>query len=467
MKTRTEHDLLGEREIPAEAYWGIHTLRAHENFVLGGRRVHPGLVAAIANVKKACAAANAQLGYLEVRKAGAIAAACDEIIAGGLAGQFVLDALQGGAGTSTNMNVNEVVANRALELIGKPKGDYETIHPLSHVNLHQSTNDVYPTALKVAAINGLRALSEAAALLQGSFQKKENEFSRIVTIGRTEMQNAVPMTLGSQFACFAEAIGRDRWRTFKSEERLRVVTIGGTAIGTGLAAPTNYLFLVIEKLREATGLGLSRAENAMDLTANADMFVEVAGMIAAHAVNLQKIAGDLRLLHYFGEILLPAVQTGSSAMPGKVNPVMCEAAINAAVQAKADVAVVTETAAMGTFQINEFLPLLGHALLDAMDVCAAVDRMLARHVDGIVARPDVCGKHVEESTAIVTAFLPEIGYEAGQNLVTEFAASGERSFRGFLERKLGKSIVDDALSPQRLMAPGHRMPGPAARGNKV
>jgi aspartate ammonia-lyase len=455
LRKRTEHDLLGEREIPENVYWGIHTMRAQENFVLSGLTVFPALIKAIAMVKKACCEANRDLGFLDAQKADAISHACDEILSGRLADQFQLDALQGGAGTSTNMNVNEVIANRALELMGVAKGTFSALHPLDHVNLHQSTNDVYPTALKIAAIYGVRKLSEAAAALQGALQKKEHEFSSIVTMGRTEMQHAVPMTLGSQFASFAEAAGRDRWRTFKCEERLRVVTIGGTAIGTGLAAPKTYIHLVVEKLRAITGLGLTRAENMMDQTANADPFVEAAGMIAAHAANLQKISNDLRMLHFLRDITLPPVQAGSSIMPGKINPVICEAAIIAAVKVKSDVGIVTETASMGTFQINEFLPLLGHSLLEAIDVLAAADRMLATHVDGILANENVCWRHVEESPTIITAFLPIIGYEQAQKLVKEFPDSGVRRFKTFLENRLGKELVDRMLTHQNLMALGH------------
>jgi aspartate ammonia-lyase len=461
MTTRKEHDLLGERQIPENEYWGIHTLRAKENFVLSPLRSSPALIKAMAMIKKACCEANLDLGFLDGEKAGAIAAACDEVVSGGLANQFPLDALQGGAGTSTNMNVNEVIANRALEIMGHAHGDYATLHPLDHVNLHQSTNDVYPTALKIAAIYGVRNLSEAAAALQGALQKKEAEFSSIVTMGRTEMQYAVPMTLGSQFASFAEAAGRDRWRTFKCEERLRVVTIGGTAIGTGLAAPKSYINLVVEKLRAITGLGLTRAENMIDQTANADSFVEVAGMIAAHASNLQKICNDLRMLHFLRDIILPPVQAGSSIMPGKVNPVICEAAIIAAVKVKADAAIVTETASMGTFQINEFLPLLSHGLLEAIDILAAADRMLAKHVAGIEADAHVCRRHVEESPTIITAFLPVIGYEAAQKLIKEFPGSGVKRFKAFLEERLGKELVDRMLTHQNLMALGHSEPNAA------
>ncbi|MFA6716333.1 MAG: lyase family protein, partial [Victivallaceae bacterium] len=330
MQYRIEHDMLGEKNIPADAYYGIHSLRAAENFPLSGRPVRPELIRALALVKKACCQANAELGFLDENIAVAVSSACDEIRAGNFDGQFITDALQGGAGTSTNMNINEVIANRALELSGAAKGDYDKINPLDHVNLHQSTNDVYPTALKVAAALQLRELSERLAILQSSFQEKEKEFGSIVKIGRTETQDAVPMTLGAEFSAFAEAFARDRWRTFKAEERIRTVNLGGTAVGTGLTAPKRYIFLVIEKLRELSHLGLSRGENCVDQTANQDAFVEVSATLKACAVNFRKIACDLRQLHMIGEIRLQAVQAGSSIMPGKVNPVIPESIIQGA-----------------------------------------------------------------------------------------------------------------------------------------
>jgi aspartate ammonia-lyase len=274
---RIENDLLGKLRVPKNAYWGIHTQRAIENFRISGGSVNPSLIRALAHVKRACCLANAETRHLSPEKSELIQKACLEISEGSLADQFPLDALQGGAGTSTNMNVNEVIANRAIELMNGQKGDYGIIHPLEDVNLHQSTNDVYPTAVKVAVIFRLRDLADAVSGLQGAFQEKEKEFAAIVKMGRTELQEAVPITLGAEFSAFAEAIGRDRWRTFKCEERLRVVNLGGTAVGTGLTAPREYIFLVIEKLREVTGMGFSRGENLMGETANADAFVEVAG----------------------------------------------------------------------------------------------------------------------------------------------------------------------------------------------
>ena len=454
--TRIEHDLLGERPVPAAAYWGIHTGRALENFALAGRPVASSLVRALALVKKAACRANVELGYLAPDVAGAVEAACDEIAAGGLVAEFRVDALQGGAGTSTNMNVNEVIANRALELLGAPRGDYARIHPIDTVNLHQSTNDVYPTALKVAAIFELRALSEALARLQGAFQKKEKEFAGIVKMGRTELQDAVPITLGAEFSAFAEAFGRDRWRTFKCEERLRVVNLGGTAVGTGLTAPRRYIFLAVERLREIAGIGLARAENLVDQTANADAFAEVSGILDACACNFIKVAQDLRLLHFLGEIRLPEVQAGSSLMPGKVNPVIMESLIGGGLRVQADHALVSAAVARGTLQLNEFLPLVADALLGALPLLARMAQALARQVDGIAADPARCALHTDSSVTLITAFVPKLGYERATELVREFHRDGGGDFRRFLVGKLGPELVEQTLAPAALMALGHR-----------
>ncbi|OPY91290.1 MAG: Aspartate ammonia-lyase [Syntrophaceae bacterium PtaU1.Bin231] len=462
--TRTERDALGGLEIPADAYWGIHTERARRNFPISGRCVNPALIRALAQVKLACALTNRDLGYLEDRKAEAVIAACREIAQGGFSGEFPVDAFQGGAGTSTNMNMNEVVANRAVELLEAARGHDEVVHPIENVNLHQSTNDVFPTAVKIAAIQGLRELSSAVAELQGAFQEKEKEFGHIVTIGRTELQDAVPMTLGVAFSAFAEAVSRDRWRTFKCEERLRVVNIGGTAVGTGLTAPRDYIFLVIEKLRDVTGLGLARGENIAGETANADSFVEVSGILKAHAANLIKIANDLRTLNATGEIRLGALQAGSSIMPGKVNPVMMEAAIQTGIKVMANDWIVAEAAARGTLQINEFLPLLADALLESLDVLTRVDRLLAAEVKRIEADEEVCRGYMERSPMVLTAFLPFIGYDRSGRLLAEYAGSGETNIRAFLEKKLGKELVEKALSPYRLTALGYRKNGTDTEG---
>jgi aspartate ammonia-lyase len=458
--TRTERDALGTLEVPQDALWGIHTQRALNNFPRSGRRVPYVLIASIAVVKHAAAQTNAELGCLKRDVADAIVAACSKVCEGGaeMEGQFPLDALQGGAGTSTNMNVNEVIANLALMQSGKPLADYDSVHPLDHVNLHQSTNDVYPTALRIAGIAGVRRLSESMAKLQGAMQAKETAFQAIPKMGRTEMQPAVPMTLGQEFSAFAEAIARDRWRTFKCEERLRLVNLGGTAIGTGITAPRAYIFRVIEVLRGLTGMGLSRNENAIDATANADAFVEVSAILKASAANLSKIAADLRLLHFLGEIILPPLQAGSSIMPGKINPVMTEAVMQAGLAVRANDMAIAECAAHGTLQINEFMPMIAWALLDSIALLESCARMLAQHVSLIRADAARCAAFLDDSPALLTAFVPHVGYERAQSLVKEFTAARVQDpalpLRTFLSVRLGEALVNEVLSASNLVKLG-------------
>jgi aspartate ammonia-lyase len=463
-KHRIEKDMLGSLELPEDVYWGIHTERAILNFPISGYRVNPSLIKAMAMVKKASAMANLETGYLEEKKARAIMAACDEISGGKLSEHFPVDALQGGAGTSTNMNVNEVIANRAIEFMGEEKGNYEVIHPLQDVNLHQSTNDTYPTAIKIAGINGLRLLSQAIASLQGAFQEKERDFGKIVKIGRTELQEAVPVTLGAEFSAFSEAISRDRWRTFKCEERLRVVNLGGTAVGTGIAAPRDYIFLAIEKLRDVTGLGLARGENMMGETANADAFVEVSAIFKAHASNLIKIANDLRLLNFLGEIKLPELQAGSSIMPGKVNPVLAEAAIQTGIKVTANDSIISDVASRGTLQINEFLPLLAHAFLESIDLLISINHLLAGHIIKIEADEVKCRHYFDQSPMIITALVPIIGYDRATDMISDFNKEGRKNMRVFLEEKLGKELIDTIFSPYQLTALGFRKHGQDTQG---
>ncbi|NCD33623.1 MAG: aspartate ammonia-lyase [Spartobacteria bacterium] len=455
---RTETDHLGSLDVPDTALWGIHTQRALLNFPLKRTRVPLSLIYALVQVKKACCLANGELGFLSVDMVTAMVQACDEILEGRHDAAFPLDALQGGAGTSTNMNVNEVIANRANQLLGKETGGYAPVCPIGTVNLHQSTNDVYPTAVKVAAIYGVRRLSEALQRLQGCFQTLEKAFSEIPKMGRTEMVDAVPLTLGKEFSAFAEAFARDRWRTFKCEERLRVVNLGGTAIGTGLTAPRKYIFLVIEKLRELTGLGVCRGDNAVDQTANADALVEVSGILDACACNCIKICRDLRLLAMQGEINLPPMQAGSSIMPGKVNPVIAESVIQIGMTVRANHMLVGESAAQGTLQINEFMPLLSHSLLDSIHLLTSGSDMLADYAEKITANESMCRKGLDHSLSIVTALLPVIGYEKAQALQDEYSGSmGEHpSFRAFLEDRFGVEEMAALLSPQKLNALGYR-----------
>jgi len=431
---RIEEDILGDRSVPAGVLHGIHTVRALENFPLAQRPVHPELARAYGTVKLACARTNRALGAWanDPAKADAIEMACTELAEGRLVDQIVVDALQCGAGTSTNLDVNEVLANRALEIMGLPPGSYDRISPLADLNLHQSTNDTYPTALKLAAIRRFQALEKTVVSLQESFQTAEKKFAHIVKVGRTEMQDAVLTTLGREFSAYAEAINRDRWRIYKCEERLRVVNLGGTAIGTGLAAPRQFIFQAVEVLRELSGIGFARAENLVDATQNADVFVEVSGILKAHAVSLLKICNDLRLLASgpqagLGEIRLPARQAGSSIMPGKVNPVIPEAVSQAAMLVLGYDGTIAQACAAGSLELNPFLPLVAHCLLDSLDLLERADDILRRHcVDGIEADEARCRDYVENSTASATALVSVLVYEhaaeavqlAGENKTT-------------------------------------------------
>ena len=374
--------------MPAGRLHGIHTERAIENFQLLGRPIHASLARALGAVKLAAVRTNRSLGFLPDEVATALEQAATELMNGSLAHTIVVDGLQGGAGTSANMNVNEVLANRALELLGLERGNYATVSPLDHVNLHQSTNDVFPTALRVAALWGLRRLEPAVVALQESFQAKERAFAHVVKVARTEMQDAVLTTLGREMSAYAEALNRDRWRLNKCEERLRVVNLGGTAIGTGLAAPRRYIFQAVEELREITGLGLARAENLVEATQNADVFVEVSGLLKALAATPGEDCGDLRLLSSgpeagFGEIRLPAAAGGLEHHAGQGEPGDPRGGDPGGDAVMGHDQAITIAVAMGSLELNPFLPLVAHCLLESFDLLAASCDSLRRDcVDG-------------------------------------------------------------------------------------
>ncbi len=428
---RIEQDSLGSQHLPDDALYGIHTQRACGNFDVSGRRVRPELIRAIVQVKKACALTHKELAALPPEVADAILAACDEVLAGAHADAFVTDALQGGAGTSTNMNVNEVLANLALARLGEPPGTYGRVHPLDHVNRGQSTNDVYPTALRIAAIGQVRELSQALADLQAALQRKEQAFADIPKLARTQLMDAAPMTLGMAFGAYAQAIARDRWRIYKVEERLRQVNLGGTAVGTGAAADRRYTFRVIELLRDLTGLGLARAEYPMDLTQNTDVFVEVSGLLKACAVNLLKITCDLRLMNSgprggLGEIRLEARQVGSSIMPGKVNPVIPECVAQCAMRTVANDAAITLAAASGQFELNAFMPLIADALLESLAIlCRAVALFRTACIETLEPDAAACARHLEASTAAALLLVPTLGYDAAAALAKEMIETGK------------------------------------------
>jgi len=461
---RIERDMLGEVAVPAQSLHGVHTERALENFPLAGEAVHAELAQAFGTVKLACARTNRTLGAWagDDAKADAIEQACRDLADGILAAEIVVDRLQGGAGTSTNMNVNEVIANRALQILGEPLGNYERVSPLDDINLHQSTNDTFPTALRLAAISLLHKLEDQVVALQEAFQAKEQEFAHVVKVGRTEYQDAVLTTLGREMGAYAEALGRDRWRIYKCEERLRVVNLGGTAIGTGFAAPRQYIFRVVDMLRELTGIGFARAENLIEATQNADVFVEVSGMLKVHAMTLLKICGDLRLMSSgpdagFGEIRLPQRQAGSSIMPGKVNPVIPEAVSQVALLIVGYDASTAAAAGLGSLELNAFFPLIGGCLLHSLTYLAHGCEVLRRFcVEGIEANEERCAALVQASSTAATALVPEIGYEAACDLVAYAKAHGTTIRDAVLAKGLLTAAqFDELLAPEALCRLGH------------
>ena len=458
---RVEKDLLGEKQVPAEAYYGIHTARAIENFAVSAKPVNPYMIQAMVVVKKAAAMTHHKLGQLPPEIADAIIAACDEILAGSLEDQFVVDAFQGGAGTSTNMNVNEVVANRAIEMLGGQKGNYEVVHPLHHVNYCQSTNDVYPTALRIAAIKLLRPLSDAFAALQEVLQEKENEFADVIKLGRTQLMDALPMMAGQTFGAYAKAIARDRWRLYKVEERLRQVNIGGTAIGTGINAPPEYIFTMTDVLQELTGLGIARSEFPMDITQNMDVFVEVSGLLKAAAVNVMKIANDLRLLASgpaggVGELILPPVQAGSSIMPGKVNPVIPEMVNQVAMRVIANDASITHAAMSGQLELNAFGPLITEALLESLEMMTKAIALFEHQcVREIGINEKQCKQYVDRSSALATALVYHIGYDRASEIAKK-AQKEQKTIRQVLmdEEIMTEEKIEQILNPYQVTKPG-------------
>ncbi|MDR2612928.1 MAG: aspartate ammonia-lyase, partial [Deltaproteobacteria bacterium] len=440
---RTESDALGELGIPEGALYGIHSLRARNNFAIeGGRTVNLHLVRAVAKVKKAAALVHAELSPGRAAVFRAVASAADEVAAGRADEWFIVPALQGGAGTSLNMNVNEVLANLALLSLGRRPGDYAGVHPLDDVNRGQSTNDVYPTALRIAAIGLLRVLADEAAALQEALQRRENELQDVPKLGRTELMDAVPVTLGGEFGAWAQAIARDRWRLYKMEERLRQVNIGGTAVGLSPLSERRYRFGVIERLREICGIGLASSEYPMDITQNNDVFCEVSGLLKSMAVNLAKIAGDLRLMNSgpaggLGEIRLEPLQMGSTFMPGKVNPVVPELALSASMKVMANDLAVTVAASRGEFELNAFLPVIAEALLESLEILAGVARIFRlKCIETLSPDPARCRDLLEGSMAFAAAYWPRLGYESVAGIV--------RASQG--DPRRARQALDDALA---------------------
>lgn len=460
--TRREHDLLGERDVPASAYYGVHTLRAVENFPITGTTIaiYPELLHALAAIKRAAAEANHALGLLDKTRMDAIVAACEEIRGGALADQFVVDVIQGGAGTSTNMNANEVIANRALEILGHQRGEYEFLHPNEHVNMSQSTNDVYPTALKLATHIGIVSLIEAMAVLRHAFEAKADEFKDVLKMGRTQLQDAVPMTLGQEFSTYAVMLGEDEERLREAVLLIHEINMGATAIGTGINAHPDYAALVCRHLSQITGIQLLTAPNLIEATQDCGAFVQLSGVLKRVAVKLSKTCNDLRLLSSgpragLGEINLPPMQAGSSIMPGKVNPVIPEVVNQIAYEVIGNDITVTFAAEAGQLQLNAFEPIIAHSLFKSVahlrQGCLTLE---AKCVRGITANKEFLRASVERSIGIVTALNPYIGYANATSVAQEAHASGRGVYEVVLERGLlSKEVLDSVLQPEILTRP--------------
>jgi aspartate ammonia-lyase len=459
---RIEHDFLGEREIPDSAYWGVHSARAVENFPISGQAVSqwPELVRALAYVKKAAAQANEQLGVIDAPRAAAIVRACDDLIGGALHEQFVVDVIQGGAGTSTNMNANEVVANRALEHMGHGRGAYQHLHPNDHVNASQSTNDVYPTALRVAAWFGIEGLLAAMADLRGAFEAKAAEFATVLKIGRTQLQDAVPMTLGQEFLAFAIMIGEDEQRLREARTLITEVNLGATAIGTGINAPGGYAERVIPLLAQASGVPVVKAANLVEATQDTGAFVQLSGVLKRVACKLSKTCNDLRLLSSgpqagFGDIRLPPRQAGSSIMPGKVNPVIPEVMNQVAFEVIGNDVTITMASEAGQLQLNAFEPIMGWSLYKSIAHLTRACRTLQVNcIEGIQANHELLARRVAESVTLVTALNPIIGYEKAALIAKTALASGG-TIAETAERLgiMSRAEMEALLVPERLTQP--------------
>ena len=460
--TRLEHDLIGEKEVPADCYYGVQTLRALENFDITGIPISrtPEMIRALAFVKKAAALANLELGILPGKIAKAIARACDDISSGQFHDQFVVDVLQGGAGTSTNMNANEVIANRALEILGHEKGEYRYCHPNNHVNCSQSTNDAYPTAFRLALHAELKMLMQKMEVLQQACAAKGVEFADVLKMGRTQLQDAVPMTLGQEFSAYATTIGEDVERVHEAQNLIHEINLGATAIGTGLNAPHGYTRLVTEYLRNLTGIPLVTSPNLIEATWDTGAYMQVSGVLKRFAVKLSKICNDLRLLSSgpragLNEINLPRMQPGSSIMPGKVNPVIPEVVNQIAYQVVGADLTITMASENGQLELNVMEPVIAYNLFQSIDMLGRACTTLAdKCITGITANREHCRNMVENSIGIVTALNPIIGYE-NSSVVAREALEGNRSVYDLILEKelLSRERLDEILSPANMMHP--------------
>ena len=458
---RVEKDSIGTKDVPANVYYGVQSLRAAENFPITGLRMNPELIRSLAYIKKAAALTNLEAGLLNARIANAIVRACDEILAGKLREQFIVDPVQGGAGTSINMNANEVIANRAIELLGGVKGDYSLVNPNDHVNCGQSTNDVIPTAGKMTTLRLLKKLETELDRLRAAFEDKSREFNHVIKMGRTQMQDAVPIRLGQEFRAYADAVRRDTVRMGKAMDEMRSLNMGGTAIGTGINADETYLRRIVPVLSEVSGMELTQAGDLIDSTQNPDPFVAVSGAVKTCAVTLSKIANDLRLMSSgprtgFGEINLPARQNGSSIMPGKVNPVIPEVINQVAFLIIGNDMTVTMAAEGGQLELNAFEPIIFYCLFQSIGTLTyAVHTFVDNCVTGITANRERCRDMVEHSVGIITALCPHVGYEKAAEVAKRAIETGAPVRRLILEEGLlDEAALDKILDPYSMTEPG-------------
>ncbi len=460
-KFRVEKDFLGTREVPADAYYGIHALRGEENFPITGDKVHPGLIAAIGMVKKAAALTNREAGLLEPKAAAAMVRAAGEMTAGDFNSQFIVDPIQGGAGTSLNMNANEIIANRALELLDHDKGDYARVSPNNHVNMGQSTNDVCPTAIHIAVLAELETLLPEMARLQQALADCSVRFDKMIKMGRTHLQDAVPIRLGQEFGAYAQVVKRDIGRIGATRSEMYPVNLGATAVGTGLNTAPGYIAASVKRLAEISGLPLTPAENLVDATQNADCYTTVSAALKICMLNMSKIANDLRLMASgprcgLVELFLPPRQSGSSIMPGKVNPVMAEVVNQVAFQVAGNDTAISMAAEAGQFELNVMEPVIAYNLLHSIGIMRNAFRVFRTHLlEGLQANEEGMRLRVENSVGVITAVVPHIGYEASAEIARQAMKTG-RPVRELLFESglLGEKELAAILDPYEMTEPG-------------
>jgi len=462
VKTRIEHDLIGTKELDNDVYYGVQTVRAQENFDITGVKLagFPTFICSLAKVKKAAALANFELDLLNENKKNAICEACDEIIAGKLHDQFVVDMIQGGAGTSTNMNANEVIANRALEILGHKKGEYKYLHPNNDVNLSQSTNDAYPTALRIALYEKIYELIDSMTILRNAFMNKAVEFNDVIKMGRTQLQDAVPMTLGQEFQTYVTMIDEDMQRLNEAHKLVCEMNLGATAIGTGINSHPGYTVLVEKKLQEVTGRPFVTAGDLIEATQDTGAYVQISGVLKRVVTKVSKICNDLRLLSSgprtgLNEINLPAMQPGSSIMPGKVNPVIPEVVNQVAFQVIGADVTITMASLGGQLQLNVFEPVIAYNLFNSINMMKnAFETLADKCVLGITANKEHCHELVLNSIGLVTALNPYIGYENSTIVAKEALQSGRSVYEIVLEKGLlEKDELDEIIKPENMIKP--------------